>query len=86
MVRNAFTRGRRREDFKGPLRKYLDRVSDNSVQQRAADTVIVYGDYVFFYASKMLVTMWKLPERYREMLAVKSHKPKWENDHEEIRV
>lgn len=64
-VNNAYSRGRKREEFKGPIRKYLDFLWYKGRNTQAATDIIVYGNAIFLFAGRILVTSWPLPARFR---------------------
>lgn len=61
-VANAYARGKRKEDFEGLFREYLDRKekSHGKTEYR------VYARNVYVFVGRHFVTMWPVPERFLE--------------------
>lgn len=57
-AQNAYMRGRRRHEFKGRFRKYLDGLYEKGQATQSATDIVVYGDNIFLFAGNCLVTMW----------------------------
>lgn len=58
----AMRDGKRRSDFSGSFRRYLDKLwfSNNQVAE-----IIVHSGFVFIFINAKLVTMWNVPTKYR---------------------
>lgn len=62
-VANALARGRKRTDFSGDTRKYLDKLWQKGRATNAAVDILVYGSVVYLFKGTILVTTWPLPAR-----------------------
>jgi hypothetical protein len=60
-VANARARGKKRECFYGPMRKYLDHLWRKGIRTQAATDIFVYNDAIFLFAGTILVTAWPVP-------------------------
>jgi hypothetical protein len=60
-VANARARGKKRECFYGPMRKYLDHLWRKGLRTQAATDIYVYNDAIFLFAGAILVTAWPVP-------------------------
>lgn len=54
-----------REQFSGRFRRYLDGVF---MQECTAGEMRVYGDRLFIFDGRLLLTAWQLPGNYRRLL------------------
>lgn len=66
-VANALARGKKRECFYGPMRKYLDHLWRKGQRLQAATNIIVYNDAIFLFAGTILVTAWPVPRGLRDV-------------------
>lgn len=66
-VSNALARGKKRECFYGPMRKYLDFLWRKGQRLQAATNIIVYNDAIFLFAGTILVTAWPVPRGLRDV-------------------
>ena len=66
MVVKAIELGKKPTDFKGRIRKYLDKMTNEH------NTVpVIFGEYLFFFAENYskLVTTYQLPSKYKPYLS-----------------
>lgn len=66
-VGRAVLHGTPREAVSGGLRRYLDILYRRSASQGKDADIIVYGNNIYLFCNKALITTWPLPERYRRM-------------------
>ena len=64
-VANAYVRGKRREQIRGPLRDYLDKRYRKGVRENTATNLIVFGGNIYLFEGNTLVTMWPIPEQFK---------------------
>ena len=64
-VANAYARGKRRTEFTGLIRKYLDNLYAKGVNSGSATDIVVHGNNIFLFAGSILVTTWPLPPQHR---------------------
>lgn len=69
---NAMARGRKRTEFSGPLRRYLDKVYHKGVADNAATDIRVYGQFIYLFAGPYLLTCWRIPAKFRPKKPVSS--------------
>ena len=61
MMKIAFRKGVRWSQTRGRLRRYLGkRIAKNP----AVDNIRIYGEHVFFFSGKKLITLYRLPNRF----------------------
>jgi hypothetical protein len=62
----AFEKGLDRKDFKdGSLGRHLDDLFD---RHKVADKVRIYGDAIFFFRDRCLITVYQLPIEFRKIV------------------
>ena len=61
----ALAKGRKRTDYSGALRRYLDMLYHKGRGMNGAQNIVVYNDYVFLFAGETLITTWALPPKFR---------------------
>ena len=65
---NAYIRGARHGDFKGPLRKYIERRRKTGYDENSADDIAVYAGNLYCFAGTTLITVWPVPEKLKSMM------------------
>jgi hypothetical protein len=64
VAQRAYEKGLKRQDFKtGSLGKHLD---DLFERHKVADEVRIYGEVIFFFRDKCLITVYQLPLEFRK--------------------
>ena len=69
VVHNALERGKKRTEYSGAIRKYLDKLYLS--HDKEADNIIVYSNMVFIFNGQLLITVMHVPSKY-----LKNYKPK----------
>lgn len=63
LAEKAFNEGKKPKDFKGRIRKYIDKLG-----REHNTTPIVFGEYLFFFISSRLITTYQIPSEYKKYL------------------
>lgn len=69
-VELAYERGKRRTEFSGALRRYMDKVHYKTRHYGKSPEIVLYGNNVFIFSDEnppALITIWPLPGIYRRM-------------------
>lgn len=61
MMRKAFDQGVKHSQTKGRLRKYLNQLW---LDYRTCNNVRIYGENIFFFKNNLLITVYRLDNRY----------------------
>jgi hypothetical protein len=64
LARIAFEKGLTRSDVSGSLARYMDFLYHYNCE---ANNVRIYGDKIYIFCNEVLVTVYNLPKRYRDM-------------------
>lgn len=62
LANNAFDKGITHAQTSGSLKRYLDGLY---LRERKANTIRIYGDKVFLFGGETLITVLRLPQKYR---------------------
>lgn len=68
MARNALARGKKRTEFTGPLRSYLDKLYRRGMMENRATDIIVYNHVIYLFCNRHLLTCWKVPSKLKKGL------------------
>jgi hypothetical protein len=63
LAKKAFIDGRKHSDTTGQLNKYLTKIY---LQDRIANNIRLYGEYIYLFRSLTLITVYQLPEWFRK--------------------
>lgn len=63
-ARNAKVRGKKRTEFSGPVRRYLDKLHYRGKLENKATDIVVYGQVIYLFAGEYLLTCWRLPNKF----------------------
>jgi len=66
MMLKAFDHGIRHKDAKGSFRKYLNKLW---LEHKFCNNVRVYGENIFFFKNNLLITLYRIDNRYRKHLS-----------------
>jgi hypothetical protein len=67
MAWRAFHWGITRADTKGFLHKYVDRIW---IAEQKANNVRIYGEVIYLFADKTLITVYQVPSELRKLVRV----------------
>lgn len=66
--------GRRRTEFKGPIRAYLDHRFRMGIVFKTYADVWVYGNNIYLISGEQyLITAWPIPKKYRNVKRVRHY-------------
>ncbi|MDD3029787.1 MAG: hypothetical protein PHS57_05865 [Alphaproteobacteria bacterium] len=63
VTNNAFDKGITHTQTSGSLKRYLDGLY---LRERKANNIRIYGDKVFLFAGETLITVLRLPQKYKK--------------------
>lgn len=65
MLKRAFAQGRRVDDYSGEFGRYL---TAKCRGEGVANTLIIYGEIMFFFCNSTLITLYQVPNKFSRYL------------------